>query len=183
MDISSETVDGKIIYIINNAFSQDEIEAFYEYAIALPYKRLEKSLSYDEFPIFSTDFIPEKFETETFIGKKARNLLEQLFANGPAYGLMRSYINLCSYGDVEYPHRDCPIGQNDLTGLYYVNKEWNYKYGGETLFYSEKDSRLAILPQPGRLVFFPGDIEHMGSIPTRICKVQRLSLAMKFKLK
>jgi len=61
-----------------------------------------------------------------------------------------------------------------------LNSDWHYKYGGETLFYSEKDTRLAVLPKPGRFVIFPGNIEHKGSIATRIWKEPRLSLALKF---
>jgi len=176
-----EKVDDKEIIIIDDVFTNDEIDAFFEYAIGLSYKKVEKSLSYDEFPIFSTDFIPEKFEEESFIGRKARAILNQLYKWADNYTIYRSYINLCSYGDVEYPHYDCNPDAEDLTLLYYVNNTWNYKYGGETMFYSDKDSRLAVIPKPGRVVIFPGNIEHMGTIPTRICKIPRLSLALKFR--
>lgn len=183
MNTRVEEIDGKNIYIVDDVFSQDEIEAFCEYAEVLPFKRVEKSLSYDEFPIFSADFIPEKFESETSIGKKCRELLNQFYQDADQYHIWRTYINLSTYGNVEYPHHDCNLDQEDITILYYINKTWNYKYGGETIFYSQKDSRLAILPAPGRIVLFPGNIEHIGTIPTRICKLARLSLAMKFKKK
>ncbi|AMQ00391.1 2OG-Fe(II) oxygenase [Pedobacter cryoconitis] len=178
-----EIIDGKEIHIIDDIFSVAEIEAFYEYVNSLSFRKREKSLSYDEFPIFSTDFIPATFETETFIGKKSREILNQINSAGKDYEMCRSYINLCAYGDVEYPHFDCDPDQSDITVLYYVNKFWDYKYGGETIFYENKQSRLAILPTPGRIVIFPGNIEHMGTIPTRICKLSRYSLAMKFRKK
>jgi Rps23 Pro-64 3,4-dihydroxylase Tpa1-like proline 4-hydroxylase len=85
-----------------------------------------------------------------------------------------------SYGDVAYPHRDCAIERDDITVLYYVNKDWHYKYGGETIFYEKKDSKLALLPKPGRFVIFPGSIEHMGSVCSRICKETRITLALKY---
>lgn len=183
MQNRTEIIDGKEIHIIDGAFSEDEVEVFYDYVNSLSFRKKEKSLSYDEFPIFSTDFIPDTFETDTFIGKKLREVFNQTYSEGIDYQLNRCYINLCSYGDVEYPHFDCDPEQSDLTVLYYVNKTWNYKYGGETIFYENQQSRLAVLPTPGRVVIFPGNIEHMGTIPTRICKLSRFSLAMKFKKK
>ena len=181
MKLRVENVENKNIYIIDDVFSGDEIEAFYEYVKELPFTRNEKSTSYDEFPIFCTDFRPDQFEKETYVGQKARELLQQFIAKASEYKLFRSYINLSNYGDVEYPHYDCPVDANDITILYYVNKEWHYKYGGETVFYSNKDSRIAVLPTPGRFVIFPGNIEHLGSIATRICKLSRYSLALKYK--
>jgi hypothetical protein len=61
-----------------------------------------------------------------------------------------------------------------------VNKKWDYKWGGETIFYEEKDTRMAVLPRPGRIVIFPGRVEHIGTIPTRICTQSRLTLALKY---
>lgn len=180
MEARIENVDGKNIYIIDEVFSQDEIEAFYEYVSDLPFRKKEKSTSYDEFPIFSSDFVPDKFETETYVGIKARELVNQFIEGAGNFKLFRAYINLSNYGDVEYPHFDCPADRNDITVLYYVNKSWHYKYGGETMFYSKKDSRIAVLPTPGRFVIFPGNIEHLGSIATRVCREPRLSLALKY---
>ena len=180
MEARIENVEGKRIYIIDQVFSRDEIEAFYEYASDLPFKKKEKSTSYDEFPIFSTDFVPEKFENETFVGIKARELVNEFIEDANQLKLFRAYINLSNYGDVEYPHFDCPSDRKDVTVLYYVNKDWHYKYGGETMFYANKDSRIAVLPTPGRFVIFPGNIEHLGSIATRVCREPRMSLALKY---
>ncbi len=180
METRIENIEGRNIYVIDQVFSQEEIEAFYDYVSDLPYKKREKSTSYDEFPIFSTDFIPEKFETDTYVGVKARELLNTFVEEAQHFKLFRAYVNLSNYGDVEYPHYDCPKEREDITVLYYVNKEWHYKFGGETMFYSNKDSRIAILPTPGRFVIFPGNIEHLGSIATRVCRQPRLSLALKY---
>ncbi len=180
MKTRTEEIDDKKIYIIDDVFSGDEIEAFYEYVTGLSFTRSEKSASYDEFPIFSVDFNVKTFENDTFVGQKARELLNQFIRNAVIYKLFRAYINLSNYGDVEYPHYDCAKDREDITVLYYVNNEWHYKYGGETIFYSDKDSRIAILPKPGRFVIFPGNVEHIGSIATRICKKSRLSLALKY---
>lgn len=180
MQTRTEIIEGKSIFIIDNSVSEDEIEVFYEYVMGLSFKRMERSTSYDEFPNFSADFNPEIFEKEIFIGQKARMLLNEFITEGKNYTLKRSYVNLSNYGDVEFPHYDCPLDKDDITVLYYINNTWNYKYGGETIFYADKDSRLAVLPTPGRFVIFPGNIRHMGTIATRICKESRVTLALKY---
>ena len=175
-----ESIEGRKIYVIDQVFTQDEIEAFHEYVSGLSFRKMERSTSYDEFPIFSADFVPEKFETDSYVGVKARELFNNFIENAGSFKLSRAYINLSNYGDVEYPHFDCSAEREDITVLYYVNKSWHYKFGGETIFYSNKDSRIGILPAPGRFVIFPGNIEHLGSIATRVCRQPRLSLALKY---
>jgi SM-20-related protein len=178
----TERVDNKEIVIIDDAFTQDQIDAFYEYAMGLSFQKKERSVAADEFPIFSVDFHPDRFETDSFVGQKARNLLQAYTDKSGSYKLYRSYINLSNYGDVEFPHFDCLQEKEDLTILYYVNRKWSYKYGGETIFYENKDSKLAILPTPGRFVIFPGNVEHLGGVASRICKEPRLSLALKYNI-
>lgn len=182
MKTRTETVQGENIYIIDDVLSEEEILAFFEYVEELPFRRKEKSNEYDNFPIFSTDFDTVVFEESTYIGQKARQLLQMFVPEGKNYHLFRTYVNLSTYGDVEYPHYDCPADKEDLTVLYYVNNKWNNSFGGETIFYEDHDSRLAILPKPGRFLIFPGRIEHMGSIASRICKAPRYSLALKYNL-
>jgi SM-20-related protein len=180
MNIRTELINNKKIYLIDNVVSNDAINEFYGFVKGLRFNRNERDHETDEYPIFSVDFHPEAFETETEIGKTARNLVTEFF-NEQQYVLFRSYINMSHYGDVEYPHRDCPLNRNDITVLYYVNNQWDYTWGGETMFYENGDTRLAVLPTPGRFVIFYGAIEHIGSIPTRVCKTSRLSLALKYK--
>ncbi|UKB84722.1 2OG-Fe(II) oxygenase [Chryseobacterium sp. MEBOG06] len=172
-------VDNKEITIINNFLDSDEINAFYEYVSDLSFVKKEKDDEYDEYPIFSVDFIPEEFINDTFIGIKIKEYLQSINMFDQ-FLLYRSSINMSHYGDVEFPHYDCPIDRKDITVLLYVNNKWDYKWGGETLFYESHDSKAAVLPKPGRLVIFPGNIEHLGGVPTRICKASRFSLALKF---
>ncbi|WP_313002677.1 2OG-Fe(II) oxygenase [Chryseobacterium gleum] len=175
-------VDQKEITIIDDFLTPDEINAFYEYVSELSFVKREKDDEHDEYPIFSVDFIPEDFINDTFIGQKVQDYLKKIYIYDQ-YKLCRSYINMSHYGDVEFPHYDCSIQAKDLTLLLYVNNKWDYRWGGETIFYENHDSKLAVLPKPGRLVIFPGNIEHLGSVPNRICKASRFSLALKFALK
>ena len=178
MLVKTETIAGKNIYIIDNMLPQEEVLDFYNITCDLPFSRKEKDSHADEYPIFSIDFNIEKFETELLIGKTARDLLNQFIAI-EEMSLYRAYINMCHYGDMAYPHRDCSVNKNDITVLYYVNKEWDYSWGGETLFYENKETKLGILPRPGRVLIFRGGQEHKVCIPIRICKKKRFKIAIK----
>lgn len=175
-----ENISGQNIYIVDDIFSKEEIDAFYEYVAELPFVRKEKSIAGDPFPIFSADFETVPFEEQTYVGRKAKELLQEFIPDADKYRLFRAYVNLSTYGDVEYPHYDCDAVKQDITVLYYVNNQWARQYGGETMFYEDHDSRLAVLPTPGRFVLFPGNIEHMGGVASRICKFPRYSLALKY---
>lgn len=173
-------IENQKIYVLDELLPFEEIQDFFTYVNGLSFYKHERDDEKDEFPIFSVDFEPNVFETETYIGAKARALVTEYYCD--AYKLNRSYINMSCYGDVEFPHYDCDQDSKDITVLYYVNQKWEYKWAGETLFYSNKDTRAAVLPRPGRFVIFPGNIEHTGTVPSRICKIPRYSLALKYTL-
>ncbi|WP_442591405.1 2OG-Fe(II) oxygenase [Pedobacter sp. AW31-3R] len=172
-------LDNKNMFVVDAVLPENVIEEFYKMSLSLPYYRSERSNDTDMYPIFSTNFKTSQFETNTEVGQTARTLLNELM-NGSNYKLKRAYINMCHFGDMEYPHTDCNVKDTDITVLYYVNREWDYTWGGETKFYEDHDTRVAVLPKPGRFVLFPGAIEHIGSLPMRTCSASRLTLALKY---
>ena len=178
--IQTFEIENQYIYVIDGLVSSELITDFHSYVSNLSFRKKEKDDYDDVYPIFSVDFKTEIFATETEIGRLSSELVKKYFKETD-YKLNRSYINMSFYGDMEFPHRDCGLDEKDVTVLYYVNEKWDYRWGGETLFYSKKDTCRAILPTPGRFLLFPGNIEHTGTVPTRICNLPRFSLAMKFK--
>lgn len=180
MKLRQETIEDKNVYIVDDVLTQTEVESFYKFASSLSYARTEKSNHADQFPKYVVNFDTEKFEKNTFLGKKSKELLNQFVKDSEDYKLFRAYINLSLYGDVEFPHRDCPKDRGDITILYYINEYWEKNYDGETIFYAEGDSQFCVLPKPGRFVVFNGDIEHKGGLPSRICKTPRYTLAVKY---
>ncbi|KXH83270.1 FlmC family 2OG-Fe(II) oxygenase [Chryseobacterium kwangjuense] len=180
MKLRQEVIDSKNVYIIDDILTENEVNSFHKFASSLSYARTEKSIQVDQFPKYVVNFEPEKFENTTFLGKKSKELLEQFVEDSENYKVFRAYINLSLYGDVEFPHRDCPQGRGDITILYYVNEYWEKNYEGETIFYSEGDSQFCVLPKPGRFIVFNGDVEHKGGLPSRICKIPRYTLAIKY---
>ena len=180
MVVRTEKIENESIYVIDQMLPDNYVREFYKTVSSMRMQRAEETLAGDNYPIFSVDFAPEKFEKLELIGKTSRKLLLDFFPSDK-FNLQRSYVNMCHYGDVALPHRDCKVGVNNITVLYYVNAEWKHSWGGETMFYENGESKAAVLPKPGRFVIFRGAIEHSGTIPSRICSVSRLTLALKYK--
>lgn len=180
MVIKELYADEKKIIVLDGIIEQSVSDAFYEMISKQRFARHERDFDEDKYPIFSIDLNPEKFETESPIGIAARHIIENI-AHQQGYMLKRSYVNMCQYGDMEFPHRDCGIYDTDVTVLYYVNNKWDHSWGGETLFYENNEAKAAVSPRPGRFVFFYGAVEHVGTVPTRICSESRFSLALKYE--
>ncbi len=170
------------VYVIDGQISTGGVNSFYEVVQTLAFVKGEKDFDGDVYPIFSVDFDQGKFEAQTLIGQKSRELMKEIYPDLD-YKLFRVYINLSNYGDMEFPHRDCGLEEKNITVLYYVNKVWDFKWGGETIFYENDESKQCVLPRPGRFLIFAGAVQHIGSIATRICTESRLTLALKYKLK
>src|SRR5690606_37276885 len=117
-------------------------------------------------------------ETKSPIGINARKLLDRFYKGD--YVLFRVTINLILKGDAEFPHRDIPVPIANITILYYANSLWDYRWGGETIFYSDTDSQFGILPHSGRYALFDSYLEHKAGVPTLFSKQPRYTLALKY---
>lgn len=94
--------------------------------------------------------------------------------------LNRIHCNVHLYGDLQYPHTDLKPG---VTALYFANPHWEVNWMGETVFYNRDGEPLyAVIPKPGRLLVFDGEIAHRGGVPSRECSEPRISLAIKFMI-
>jgi hypothetical protein len=73
------------------------------------------------------------------------------------YSIFRAYINAWKCDDVSLPHHD----GNHTTCVIYCNRDYDVKYGGETIFYdNDEDVIGAVSPRAGRAVFFDGWMLH-----------------------
>lgn len=182
MNFKTITIERQSMYVIDDAVTQNELNDFHALVSNLSFTRTERDNSGDQHCIFNAEFIPEKVESSLRVGVVARKLLQD-FCPENEYVLRRSYINMSHYGDMAYPHRDCALEGKDMTILYYVNKEWDYRWGGETIFYANHESQNIVMPKPGRFLIFPGYIEHKGAVPTRECVNSRFTFALKYRQK
>ncbi|MCG8434909.1 MAG: 2OG-Fe(II) oxygenase [Gammaproteobacteria bacterium] len=102
--------------------------------------------------------------------------------DGSKYRIYRSYCNYASYGDMLFTHTDCLPDAKELTALWFIAKEWDVEWGGETLFFNkDMDAEFVVSPKPGRLVVFDGAITHVGKPPNRICYTPRYTFAFKLE--
>jgi hypothetical protein len=101
---------------------------------------------------------------------------------GVRYRAYRAYCNHAAYGDMLFTHTDAMPGSHELTALWFVAREWDLEWGGETLFFnSREDAEFVASPRPGRLVVFDGSIVHCGRPPSRICFAPRYTFAYKLE--
>ncbi len=81
----------------------------------------------------------------------------------------RCLINNFKFGDSPMWHKDAPSNKKALTMMVYPNKVWDLNWGGYTAFgWGSEDADWVALPKPGRVVLFPGNINHCGIAPTKI---------------
>ena len=123
------------------------------------------------------------FETDIYKGQKVQSgmiadlpvswrqhLDERIIAQANAisrqdYSIFRGYINAWKCDEVSLPHFD----GNHTTCVIYCNRDYNVKYGGETLFYDENEDVIqAVSPKAGRAVFFNGWMLHKAGSFNRL---------------
>lgn len=94
--------------------------------------------------------------------------LRDIFVNGQTYGLENAI------------HTDSPKDEEGwYTVLVYLNPKWHVDWGGETVFYNRARSDIvyAVVPKPGRILFFDARHHHWGRAPTRNTNDLRITMA------
>lgn len=107
-------------------------------------------------------------------------IVDKFFSQIKNYRVHRSYVNICNPGEYFEVHTDSgSTGQ--LTLLYFMNPEWNNKFGGEIIFYDS----IGIDPVkmynfiPGRIVLFSSEIPHRSNTVNHTTEQCRYSMAVK----
>lgn len=177
--------DHRNIYIIDDLFSFSEISGNYASAIEHKYsiynssdaevqnlsdKRLGCPLEMDD-NILSNVYSGERLE----IFKK---IIPQ-----DQYTHWRSYINLGIHSDYHKIHVDDFSIGSGLTLLYYVNRNWNCDWGGETIFFDDQRKDIKYISSfiPGRILIFDSSIPHTATPQHFNAPPYRFTLASKFK--
>lgn len=94
--------------------------------------------------------------------------------------LLRCYANLHTFGVEGYPHRDSSR-TDETTIIFYLNREWEPIWGGETAFYRNNEIIRSVLPKFGRMVSFPSQMLHAARNVTRLCSRSRTTLMYKVR--
>ena len=102
----------------------------------------------------------------------ARDILE-------GHSLLRCYANAHTFGIEGFHHTDT-LKKGNFTTIFYLNPVWKPEWAGETVFFnSEGEIEKSILPKPGRMIHFPGNIAHVARGVSRICPAMRVTLMFK----
>ena len=104
----------------------------------------------------------ELSDDEYFSKELYRKVLEEV---GEDYVLERVYANGHVFGTCGAAHHDS-FNTLARTVLYYANPIWKPAWGGKTAF-SLNDENHYVLPEPNKLVIFPGIIPHWAEESSR----------------
>ena len=178
------SISGKRIEVYDDVFTAKERLTFYNYAYNAQYsvtrvshdlpehRKYQKTLKAN-LPL--SDMVTLGFFENSF-------LLNYIKEN--KLRVRRCYINLCTASDNYAYHIDDEdwTSRDVLTGLYYLNLDWDPTWEGETHFSDEsmKDILFTSSFIPGRLVLFDGSIPHKSSQPGPMATNYRFVLAIKF---
>jgi Rps23 Pro-64 3,4-dihydroxylase Tpa1-like proline 4-hydroxylase len=166
------------MFVVDSALDPADLRMVQALAARSQFRRTETDRAGTRQFSMIADFNAEKLDHAKFI-HRILDIARTLFPN-PPLETNRVHVNSNAYGDMAYPHRDSVAGGDSVTAMIYANQSWEKDWGGETLFYDGSDEAIAcVSPKPGRLVVFHGLIEHEGSIPSRECYEDRLTLVIK----
>jgi hypothetical protein len=177
-----EEIANRRLVVIDQFLDPDEIQSLWGFLDKQAYRQSE----YDgketaHIKQWALNLPPDAMSGLGFI-QRVEGAVREHFAVKDAMTPSRFYCNALTYGDMTFPHRDCAPGGGLITALLYANHVWKPQWGGETLFYDDAEDPLySIMPKPGRLALFNGDVIHKAGTPSRECYDRRLTFAMKFQ--
>lgn len=107
------------------------------------------------------------------------DITNDLLKNEPNMRLNRVVINGQTQHMHSAIHRDS-LNPDSRTYLLYLNPQWNEIWGGHTLFFGTDKQPAhteSILPSPGTMVVYPGNVYHQGLGPA-VNNVLRVTMAV-----
>lgn len=168
-----KVIKSKVCTVVDGVFSDSQLEVMDNYFASYPFwglgydmqeygaksATLCKSLKYEQWVGFH-GIIQDINDIMT-------KRLAELDIKTPLFP--RALMNNFKFGDSPMYHKDSPNNPDGLTYMVYPNKCWDYNWGGETKF-ADKDHNVidCVNPKPGRIVIFPGEVDHAGIAPTKI---------------
>ena len=165
------------VWCIDDFLDEEETRVVLEEIEKIPWFFSGKSLEdgTDNFPTF---LFKELMATQAIITFK--NKIEDY--TGEKITIDRAYSNGQSFGQCGIWHGDTPSITKYHVGFFtlvYYPMEWPPEYGGHLMIRTE-EGILSFLPQKNRAILFDSNLSHMALGPSRYCKSQRESVAIKF---
>jgi len=185
-------VNNRNVYIHDKLLEHKDIIYLEQYAINSLYKHSNKDYLDVDKPV-DYKWVCELTEEESRNIGLLDNIVRLPFFNSYSDIMIhRQYINCSTFDVIDRIHTDYSFNNKDkelkgdvYTALYYGNSVWQPDWFGETHFYNDDLSEIAlsIMPKPGRLVIFDGAIPHSARTPSRGCPYPRYTYATKLFLK
>jgi Rps23 Pro-64 3,4-dihydroxylase Tpa1-like proline 4-hydroxylase len=167
-----------MIEVYDNLYSNEFIQDVYDYVRKFPFENVEIDTEETHISQGKSQDFDVKFQVQDEMMKK----IEEKFKHRIAKNLKpyRVYCNKIINIDTPQSHYDSKY-DTDTTVLYYVNPEYNYNWGGETMFYDEdKELIKAVMPRPGRVAIFPANILHSARSFALYVTEPRYTIAFKY---
>lgn len=193
---SLRSLDRHGVRAVDGVFSPDEVQALVQTVAAIPLYYLNHAASEGTHELYGHwDYplvIAERPATRD-VGADIEALDDTLAPIKLAWQRTRrllpagaqavnAYVNGYTYGTDGYPHVEVPHPRaaEQRSILVYCCPRWEPAWGGETVFFdADGDVSAAILPKPGRVLVFRGDVLHVARAPSRFCPIERRVLVFK----
>ena len=186
-----ETPSSKKIFVIDNAFSFQEREHFFNF-IKQSFFVFSGFSDSNEFkkrdhgkPFLQSFFNKEDVNQFNFLSCEGSNFFLNILQD---YHFIRSYVFVSDHSIQHSYHCDfidhsTKLRGNHLTLLYYPNLEWDNSFGGETLFANDQinDVVFTSMYVPGRVIIFDSSIPHKMSAPSTSCPFYRFTYVMNWR--
>ena len=174
--VANELDNSPLFQVIDNIFDDNNRDKLYgEFRDFKPWRFLGAGSNINKDRKFNY-ILNKKNKIDKILFEQADKIIED--NNLKKYlTLKKAYASGYTHGTIHELHRDYTSnGFNEVfTLMFYLNKEWNVSFGGETVFYyPETESITSILPRPGRAILFDGSILHLARDPSRICAELRM---------
>lgn len=153
------------VVVVDNIFSKKEIEYIHEYFLRFDgWQFIFDDSPDDDSSKYSLGRVidqPNFGEFENFCISHAFKRAEI-----PLPEFHRCVYNAFRFGDTPSLHYD---GEHldAISFLIYGNKDWELQWAGQTIFMLNGEISDIVIPKPGRLVIFPGLVQHSGIAPSR----------------
>tara|TARA_B100001250_G_scaffold46184_1_gene36196 strand:+ start:381 stop:941 length:561 start_codon:yes stop_codon:yes gene_type:complete len=165
------------LVVIDNLFSRGFIEYVHDHTIHAPAWLFGRTSSdgTNEIPAFSQQIFPPNAinASNSCFDIMYRTLSETL----PPHELGEIVVNGQQHFHNTDFHTDCP-GDEGLTFIYFVNKDYKPEWGGHTEVGDE-----TVEFKPGRVALFKGNIPHKGNSFNSCYSGLRATIAIKVGLK
>ena len=179
----ANNLDHDFINVFDNLLDKQEIDTNYFYFRDIaPWRFIGSGKDETKWRKFNYHL---KFKNK--IEKKLKDQTENILKNMQIFDLLkleRAYASANPYGTVHESHTDWEKEVTGITIMYYLNNTWDLKFAGETVFYDKNNQDIlkSIIPKPGRIIIFDGNIEHCARDVRRDLNDLRMVLTFKYKL-